>query len=364
MNHPLSRRKLLGLSAASAGALVLGAGCAPFTGSNPANDGSAVTGEQLFQPLLSNPVAASVADEKALSTQMAQAATRFWGALDPTQQTKATYSFGDEERVRWHWTTPRNFPRNGLPLNEMTADQKTLALALLQASVSAAGFTKALDIMSLQRDLGNDPELYYVTLFGTPADTPGAGEPWGWRWEGHHLSHHFTVSGEQVAMTPFFLGAWPTKSEAGLRAMSREEDAGLELVNSLSESARAAAIFQERTLTRHETQNAPRVSALAPVGIVYTELDETQQGLVTEILQTYLQSLPSLIATPIWARITTAGLEESRFGWAGSLEQGQPQYYRIQGASFLLEFDNSRNGGTHIHSVWRDFERDFGYHLL
>ena len=235
---------------------------------------------------------------------------------------------------------------------------------MLQASVSAAGFTKALDIMSLQRDLGNDPELYYVTLFGTPADTLGAGAPWGWRGEGHHLSRHFTVVNDQVAMTPLFLGAWPTKTDAGLRAMAREEDAALELVNSLSDSARATAIFQERTLTQHETQNAPKVSPLAPVGIVYTELDETQQGLVTEILQTYLQSLPSLIATPIWARVTEAGMEEIRFGWAGSLEYRQPQYYRIQGPSFLLEFDNSRNGGTHIHSVWRDFARDFGYHLL
>ena len=360
MNHPLSRRKLLGLSAASAGALVLGAGCAPFTQSNTAHDGSAVTGEQLFEPLLSTSEAMSVADEKALSTQMAQAATRFWGALDPAQQSKATYAFGDEERVRWHWTTPRNFPRNGLPLNEMTEEQKTFALALLQASVAESGFTKALDIMSLQRDLGNDPELYYVTIFGTP----DSGEPWGWRWEGHHLSHHFTVVGEQVAMTPFFLGSWPTKSEAGLRAMAREEDAGLQLVNSLSESARATAIFQERTLTQHETQNAPSVSPLAPVGLAYPDLDETQQGLVIEILQTYLNSLPDLIATPTWDRITEAGMEQVRFGWAGSLEYGQPQYYRIQGPTFLLEFDNSRSGGTHIHSVWRDFERDFGYHLV
>ena len=57
-------------------------------------------------------------------------------------------------------------------------------------------------------------------------------------------------------------------------------------------------------------------------------------------------------------------MEQVRFGWAGSLDYSQPQYYRIQGPTFLLEFDNSRNGGTHIHSVWRDFERDFGYHLV
>lgn len=363
MHQPVNRRKFLGLSAVGAGALVLGAGCVPFGATGGQADGAAVNGVQLFEELIPPAAAdevAPAADEKALARRITQAARQFQTALDAPQQAKAMYAFTDEERLRWHWTTPRNFPRNGLPLTEMTEEQKTLALALLQASISAAGFSKALDIMSLQRDLGNDPELYYVTLFGAP----GESTPWGWRWEGHHLSHHFTVVGEQVAMTPFFLGSWPTKTDAGLRAMAREEDAALELVNSLSGSARAAAIFQERTLTRHETQNATKVSPLAPVGLAYADMDDTQQALVTEILQTYLNSLPPLSALPQWERITNAGLAQLRFGWAGSVEQRQPQYYRIQGPTFLLEFDNSRNGGIHIHSVWRDFERDFGYHLL
>ena len=62
------------------------------------------------------------------------------------------------------------------------------------------------------------------------------------------------------------------------------------------------------------------------------------------------------------ARIGDGGLEQVRLGWAGSVETRRPQYYRLQGLSFLLEFDNSRNGGTHVHSVWRDFAQDFGAH--
>jgi hypothetical protein len=131
-----------------------------------------------------------------LASQIALATTQFLAALGDDTRAKATYAFGDSERVRWHWTTPSGFPRNGLPLNEMNPDQHSLAMALLQTSVSAAGYQKALDIMSLQNDLGNDPELYYVTVFGTP----GATEPWGWRFEGHHLSRHFTVVGEQVSV--------------------------------------------------------------------------------------------------------------------------------------------------------------------
>ena len=68
-------------------------------------------------------------------------------------------------------------------------------------------------------------------------------------------------------------------------------------------------------------------------------------------------------ACPV-VRVNAAGIENVRFGWAGSVEPRRPHYYRLQGPTFLLEFDNSRNGGTHIHSVWRDFAEDFGQHLV
>ncbi len=295
-----------------------------------------------------------------LASQVALAATQFVGSLDEAERSKATYAFGDEERVRWHWTTPSGFPRNGLPLREMNPDQHTLALALLRASVSESGYQKALDIMSLQNDLGNDPELYFVTVFGTP----GGVEPWGWRFEGHHLSRNFTVVGQQVAVTPFFLGAWPLESSTGVRAMEREEEAARELVLSLEGPSRATGIFQERTLTNHVTQNAPWVSPLDPVGIPIGELSPDQQALVLEIIQTYLGVLPESAATPLFERLRSAGIENSRFGWAGSMEPRRPHYYRLQGPTFLLEFDNSRNSGNHIHSVWRDFAEDFGRHLV
>lgn len=295
-----------------------------------------------------------------LAAEIEHAAVRALDTLDAGARRKASFAFEDKERFRWHWTTPGGFPRNGLPLKEMNGSQKAAALALLQASVSPAGYQKSLDIMSLQKDLGNDPELYYLSVFGTP----GASAPWGWRFEGHHLSRNFTVVNGDVWTTPFFHGSWPTRNDAGLRAMPREEDAALELVNGLQGKARESAVFQERTLVNHVTSNNPRVSALPPVGIRFADLNDRQQGLALEILQAYLGSLSPAVGGPTFDRIRQSGLEEVRFGWAGSLEKRKPQYYRIQGATFLLEFDNSRNGGTHVHSVWRDFERDFGYHVL
>jgi hypothetical protein len=305
------------------------------------------------------PAATPEASTQTLVADIARAATEFLNSLDDHRRTKATYAFTDPERVRWHWTTPRNFPRHGLPLREMSQSQRDLALALLRASVSDGGFQKALDIISLQNDLGNDPELYYVTVFGAPGDI----EPWGWRFEGHHLSRHYTIRGGQLAVTPFFLGAWPTVSNSGLKAMEREEWAARELMISLLSSQRQTALFDQRPLTRHVTQNQPYVTPLEPVGLRASEFNADQQALMLEIIQTYLGTLPDNLATTHFTRLNEAGLENIQFGWAGPLEERRPHYYRLQGPTFLLEHDNSRNGGTHIHSVWRDFAEDFGQPL-
>jgi hypothetical protein len=242
----------------------------------------------------------------------------------------------------------------------MAPDQRDLALGLLQSSVSEYGFQKALDIISLQNDLGNDPELYYVTAFGEP----GGAEPWGWRFEGHHLSRHITVAGGQIAVMPFFLGSWPTVSNAGLMAMEREEWAARELITSLAGAQRQAAHFQERSLGQHLTQNQAYAAPLDPVGLLAAEFDDNQQALTMEIVQTYLGTLPGDLGPAHVEAVLAGGVENVRFGWAGSLEARHPHYYRLQGPAFLLEFDNSRNGGTHIHSVWRDFAEDFGAGLI
>jgi len=98
--------------------------------------------------------------------------------------------------------------------------------------------------------------------------------------------------------------------------------------------------------------------------VLTRELPSAAQRRVLEIVRTYLANLPVETRREALRRVERAGIARTRFGWAGSLRPGQPHYYRLQGPTFLLEFDNSRNSGTHIHSVWRDFERDYGRHLL
>ncbi len=303
------------------------------------------------------------------------AARAFLASLSPADRDRATFRFTSEERTRWHWTVPSAVPRNGLPLRDMSADQRSLALALLRASSSPAGYRKAIDIMALQGVLQRmdtrvddpfDPRLYYFAVFGTP----GA-RAWGWRLEGHHLSRHFTVVRDALVAEPFFLGAWPTHAGSayrsvsrGYRTMPREEDAAREIVLSLDGRLRRRAVFSSESLTDHVTQNAVRVEPLERLGARTGDLPSAAQRRVLEILRTYLANHPQQTARAAFARVERAGIARTRFAWAGSTRPGQPHYYRIQGPTFLLEFDNSRNSGTHIHSVWRDFERDFGRHLL
>ena len=59
-----------------------------------------------------------------------------------------------------------------------------------------------------------------------------------------------------------------------------------------------------------------------------------------------------------------AGMHKIRFGWAGGTEVGEPHYYRIQGPTFLIEYDNVQNSANHVHTIWRDFDGDFGRDLL
>ena len=378
MTHKLTRRQVLKLAALGGVAAACGASPTATPAAAPARLPATPTAAGSLKPaptpaaVTNPPTAAAAATSSApataaaepqaetLASTIARAAEEFLSTLDDDHRARATYAFADSERTRWHWTTPRNFPRNGLPLREVTPEQRDRALALLQVSLSSAGFQKALDIMSLQNDLGNDPELYFVTVFGTP----GGAEPWGWRFEGHHLSRHFTFVGDQVTQMPFFLGAWPTVSQAGLKALEREEWAARELTTSLDGSQQATAIFQPNTLTRHVTQNQPTVTPLDPVGIPVGDLGPDRQALVNEIIHAYLTTLPAELAEVQLGQVTDAGLENVRFGWAGPLEPRRPHYYRLQGPTFLLEHDNSRNGGTHIHSVWRNFTEDFGQHLL
>lgn len=302
--------------------------------------------------------APATAGQAQLIAAITDAARQWQNTLTDAQRAQSTFPYADAERLRWHWTNTSAFPRNGLALRDMQPPQREAALALLRASVSEAGYKKSVDIMQLQPEISGDPDNYYVSVFGAPGDTT-----WGWRFEGHHLSRHFAMTGDKITITPFFHGVWPSVSAAGQRIMQREEWAARELMRSLDDARRAEVVFQRNALSRHVTWNENYVQPLEPVGVPLAALTNDQQALAMEVLQAWMGTQAESIAREHLDRIATAGPDNIRFGWAGALDERRPHYYRIQGPSFLLEYDNTRNGAIHIHSVWRVFDQDFGQGL-
>lgn len=306
-----------------------------------------------------------------LEDEMADNAKNLLAALSPEQQKKASFGFEEAERKNWHFI-PRS--RLGLPLKEMSHEQRLLAHALLSSGMSSRGYGKAVSVMSLEAILAElekgqagkpvrDSENYFVSIFGTP----GSKAPWGWRFEGHHLSLNFTCAGNGPAVTPAFFGANPGKvkegSRAGLRVLSREEDLGRELAASLSSSQREQAVVLKE-VPKDIFNDPARAEMTAPEGIAYSALQPAQQKILESIIREYLEKSRPEVANAEWERIAKGELKELRFSWVGGTEVGAPHYYRIQGTSFLVEYDNTQNGANHPHAVWRDRNRDFGADLL
>ncbi|MBI1788400.1 MAG: DUF3500 domain-containing protein [Acidobacteria bacterium] len=301
---------------------------------------------------------------------MAQAANAFLNSLTPEQKAQAVFKFPDEERFNWHFI-PKE--RKGLPLRAMTPPQKHLAQALLNAGLSQSGYIKAISIMSLEdvlriqeKDNGErrNPEKYYFSIFGEPGDHG----TWGYRVEGHHVAQNYTVVNGKVIGAPSFFGANPAEvregPRTGLRVLAGEEDLGRELMTALDESQRKTALV-DATAYKDILTAANRKAALEgqASGLPASRMNAKQFGMLTALLQEYAHNMPEQLAQARMEQVKKAG-KNIHFAWAGVLDKGGPHYYRVQAPSFLIEYDNTQNNSNHIHSVWRDYNGDFGLDLL
>ena len=301
---------------------------------------------------------------------MSDAAKAFLASLPPDQKARATFAMADEERFNWHFI-PR--VRKGLAFREMSPGPRQLAHALLAAGLSQQGVIKADTVMSLDQVLKEievnptnerDPEKYYFSIFGEPSETG----TWAYRVEGHLLALNFTIVKGHVASTPSFFGANPAEvrgtSRNGLRTLAREEDLGRDLVKALSDAQRAVAIV-DKTAYKDIITMASRKAAIEgkPSGLPYAKMNAKQREALDALVAEYANDFPPTIAE---ARMEQYHKSQSGlyFAWAGGIEKGNPHYYRIQTPTFLIEYDDTQNEANHIHSVWRDYEGDFGVDLL
>ena len=300
------------------------------------------------------------------------AAKAFLNALDDKERTKATFPFPSDERYNWNFVPLK---RKGVTFRELSAPKRELAMQLLRTCRSEKGLEKAREIMALEsvltilegREPGNDyrnPELYYISIFGQPSEK----DPWGWRFEGHHISLNYSSVGSQLSVNPAFLGANPAKvpsgPQKGKRVLGEEEDKGRSLILALNDNQRQQAIISDKAYMEIKTAFMRLSNLKAPEGIAFKELEESQQKLFLEVIKVYLNDMTEAAAKEWWEKIQSDGLENHYFAWAGGLEVGQKHYYRIHGPRLLIEFDNAQNNGNHVHTIVRDLQNDFGEDLL
>lgn len=307
-----------------------------------------------------------------LSEAIISASENFLDSLDSTQKDKASFAFDDEERLNWHFI-PR--ARQGVTLKELNRDQLALARELLQTLFSAKGFQKTEDVRDLESVLATletngrfdrDPDLYYLSVFGTPS-MQGA---WALRYEGHHLAFNWTfIEGAGIiASTPQFFGSNPAEvlsgDKQGTRVLSTEEDLARRLIKSLNESQIRLALLPGDAPRDIFTSAEKEVGALEDLGVSYSQLDSSQQEMLLSLVSEVASVQAEAISNERLQTIRDEGVEALKFAWIGGLERGDAHYYRIQGESFLIEYDNTQNNANHVHIVWRDFNGDFGRDLI
>ena len=345
--------------------------------------------------------------------RMAERAGAFLDALDGKRRKQAQHEFDDEEeRLNWHYTPPRN--HGGITMGELEPPQAELARQLMASGLSLAAYAQAMAIIAIESVLGEierqsgregfrrDPALYHVTVFGEP----GGDAPWGWRFQGHHISLNNVIAGGQlVAPLPTFFGSNPAEC-GGERPLRAEEDGARALLAALHPDQRERAIISpvapedivvyerphieegalpptpqgrgqltdeqmaERLRARRERLGLTEqhLTALAysatPRGLSASEMDAGQREHLTALLHTYVDRMPEELASYEWGKLERAGLEGVHFAWAGPEQRRTPHYYRLQGPNLLVEYDNTQNEANHIHSVWRDPSNDWGADLL
>lgn len=353
-----------------------------------------------------------------LIQRMGEAAENFLASLSTDQRAQTLLDFADEvERTTWYYTPTQ---RPGLPFTEMDRAQQRAAQQLVMTGLSREGYFVASTIMGLETTLDakegfvtdlwwRDSRLYHLSIFGTPNEK----KPWGWRFEGHHISLHYTIVGGQiVSPTPCFFGSNPAETPLGgsntLRPLTGIEDLARELMHTLSDeqmhhvlltptappdivqlnrpyvidNARpwrmdnvediAAVTSQFANMERLAADQgvtmadleAVRYRASAPSGLASGALNDAQRAIMQALIGEYIRKMPDELAEIEMRKLEEMGLDGIHFAWAGGIERRQGHYYRLQGPRFLVEYDNTQNDANHIHSVWRDPQNDFGADLL
>ncbi|MEO8019762.1 MAG: DUF3500 domain-containing protein [Pseudomonadota bacterium] len=305
----------------------------------------------------------------------AAAASAFLKSLPAELRSAASFPVDSPERIKWNFVP---MERVGVSLLKLDDPQSEFLGPLLASALSPEGLLAARGVMKHENILRRvetesgianasrrDPGLYYTAIFGKPSGDA----PWSWRFEGHHLSVNVTeLPGQAPIVAPVFMGANPAKvltgPNAGFRLLAAEEDLGRELVTMLPAERRKAAMIQDTAFAEIVTKNDPKVQSLELAGLAAAGMSGDERAQLRRLIELYVGRVTAAAGKDALARLDRAGFEKVRFAWAGGIESGQAHYYRIHGPTLLIEYDDTQGNANHIHTVYRDLDRDFGGDVL
>jgi hypothetical protein len=307
------------------------------------------------------------------------AAEAFLAALAPVQRAQALFSVESDVWRRWSNIHPW-IMRHGVCLDELTPAQRERALDVVEATLSAPGFRTARDVMRLN-DLvriitGNAEEYgewwYWLSVMGTPS----ADAPWGWQIDGHHLIVNCFVLGDQVVMTPMFMGSEPvavqTGPYAGTRVFQAEEEEGLALIQALTPAQRERTVIAKELPMEAFTAAFRDNLALKYEGLRFSDLSGVQQDRLVRLVELYIGRIRAGHAGVKMDEVRRH-LEDMHFAWMGGFDEQSVFYYRLHSPVILIEFDHQRGivfdndtpSRHHIHTVVRTPNgNDYGRDLL
>jgi hypothetical protein len=306
------------------------------------------------------------------TARVVTAANAFLSTLDPKQRASVLFAFDDDaQRARWSNLPTRMSPRGGLSMGELSAAQRSAALALVSSALSRRGFEKVQEIVEgdevLKGSEGNPlfgRDLYYISILGTPSATA----PWMLQFGGHHLAVNVTIAGEHGVLTPTLTGAQPalyTLHGKTVRPLGRESDKAFALLNALDEGQRKQAILTYRVadLVLGPGQDGKTIQ---PEGLKAAAMNDGQRALLLDLISEWSGIVHESAAAARMAELK-AGLGETWFAWSGPTTvvagHNGTAYYRIQGPSLVIEYAPQRLGGDlsmHVHTMYRDPTNDYG----
>ena len=307
--------------------------------------------------------------------QIVSAANAFLSTLDQKQRQSVLFAFDDEkQRARWSNLPIKMVPRAGLSLGELSASQRSAALALVSSALSRRGFEKVQEIMDADEVLktnGGNPmfgkDLFYISILGTPSEK----NPWMLQFGGHHLALNITIAGEHGVLTPSLTAAQPalyTINGKTVRPLGQENDKAFALLAALDETQRKQAILNYRVadLVLGPGQDGKKIQ---PEGLKASAMNDQQRAMLLDLISEWASIVHNSAATARMAEIK-AGIGETWFAWSGPTTatpgRNGTSYYRIQGPNLVIEYAPQPLGGDptmHVHTIYRDPANDYGRKL-